>query len=209
MKYAAAAALILSTALTSACAADGDLAGNGDDAAPSPAGDELDTLQKITSINADGTWTASAWTPYGDTSSAEIGATFTGPSGKTRKMGVCGLQRYGTGVACSTVANCNNAPTTLPSGGARYCTAPNGTGQKYCYYRPGSATTYCAGSPALGGTAVAPGAYSKAGLRFTANWQGATVISYGCFEGCTATDPSSSSTSTLLSPADCGTTRCP
>jgi hypothetical protein len=166
--------------------------------------DALEGQQLITSTNADGTWTSNAtitieqltckpsfsWEGY-------AGATFTGPAGKTRRMGACALREAktasGSAKACNTVADCAaspEAPASLPSGGFRYCTAANGTGQKYCYYRPGPATTWCAGTPAMAGAPpVAPGYY---GLQF--NPPGGTKwISYGCFEGCAVTDPSSSS----------------
>lgn len=163
--------------------------------APDSADDGLEAAQLVTNVNADGTWTADALAPtmWDDTETGTgMGygrATFTGPTGKTRKMGACLLRSYGS-TACTSVANCGSAPATLPTGGARYCTAPGGSGTKYCYYRPGTAANWCAGSPANGGTAVSPGTFTTPtqGVPYGVNF-----ISYGCFEGCTASDPSSSS----------------
>lgn len=82
-----------------------------------------------------------------------------------------------------------------PTGGSRYCTSENGGATKYGYYRPGPATSYCAGTPANGGVAIAPGTISKGFVynRLT------TWISYACFEGCAATDPSASSPAYVIS----------
>lgn len=169
---------------------------------------DLDTVapnQTITSVNADGTWTANATCSISQLTckpsfswEGTAAASFTGPTGKTRKMGVCALLKSKTSAgaykSCTTVADCSTAPASLPSGGSRYCTAPNGTGTKYCFHRPGPATSFCAGSPALSGNpAVAPGYYSVALDDPTPS---ETWISYGCFEGCSATDPSSSSAQT-------------
>lgn len=147
----------------------------------------LDEQQLIYSTNTAGTWSADAKTPGLDIHNrVYASAVFTGPTGSTRKMGVCTLRL--TETTCSTVADCSTV--YVPTGGAKYCTAPNGTGQKVCAVRAGSQTSYCAGSPALGGTAVAPGTYSTPHQPAESL---TSYISYACFEGCAATDPSSSS----------------
>lgn len=169
-------------ALASGCAAPAD--------APDVDVDvDVDAQQIVYSTNADGTWSANAAQP---TQLPELemyaSGTFAGPAGKTRKMGVCALRLSTT--SCSTVANCGSVPSSLPTGGARYCTAPNGGSSKVCAWRPGTATAYCAGSPAGGGVAVSPGTFATDlfSAGFHQKW-----ISYACFEGCAATDPSSSS----------------
>jgi hypothetical protein len=166
---------------------------------PDVADGTLETRQVITSVNADGTWTADATGTSGDPDNLYASATFTGPAGKTRRMGSCLLKKYqnasSTPTACTTVADCNSAPSSLPTGGFRYCTNPNGSGTKYCYYRPGTAVSKCVGTPANGGTPIAPGTYQTPG------WHGTgTFLSYACFEGCVATDPSASSNDKLVVP---------
>lgn len=171
----------------------------GADTAATVDDDGLAEQQLIYSTNADGTWSANALKPQflgEDYWTLSAQADFTGPSGKTRKMGVCLLQH--TSTPCTSVANCGSAPSTLPAGGARYCTGANGSSTKYCAFRPGYASDFCAGSPAHGGAAVSPGHQDSP-------WQTvggvAQYLSYACFEGCSATDPSSSSLS--LSPIYC------
>jgi hypothetical protein len=156
------------------------------EAVPSIADDELAPAQII---NSNG-WTAEGHEPFCDFSSGLVSAsaTFTGPS--ARRMGVCLLQL--TTTPCSSVAQCNSAPSWLPPNGFRYCTAPNGVGQKYCAFRPGSQATFCAGTPATAGNPpVAPGNFYTNQV-FSA-LGGTRYVSYACFEGCTATDPSVSS----------------
>lgn len=190
-------------AMTAALAAVGCAAPAPVDSA-TPEESELSAEATIYSSNADGTWSATAYAPAQE--STEIAkasgvATFTGPWGKTRKMGVCMLKR--DGAACSTVADC--AGIAVPTGGARYCTQAEGDTSKRCWIRPGPSTSYCAGSPALGGAAVSSGTYTtpQAGGRST------TWLSYACFEGCSATDPSVSSSATLIfSPLKCGSVYC-
>jgi hypothetical protein len=156
--------------------------------APEVDDDSLEGQQIIYSTNADGTWSANA-----DVEDFEFGrlifsTIFGGPANKTRRMGVCALRRAGTGVACNTVNDCTMG---VPSGGFKYCTAPNGTGQKLCFIRPGSQTSFCAGTPANGGVPIPAQTLSK---TVNTNLNGGGYwISYGCFEGCSATDPSSSS----------------
>lgn len=147
--------------------------------APEVGGDALEVQQTVNSTNANGTWSATASFVY--SSGYKARTVFTGPTGKTRAMGLCALKLYNetSPVACTTTANCTSAPTSLPTGGARYCIAPENSGQKYCYYRPGGPTTYCAGSPALGGTPVGPGTYTVPTASPSGAW-----ASYGCFEGC-------------------------
>lgn len=156
--------------------------------------DSLTPQAMITNANADGTWTATALKPVGEDSVNGV-ATFTGPSGKTRKMGVCVIREYrntsNLATSCTTVADCGSSPSYLPTGGSRYCTSADNSGGKSCFYRPGTQASLCAGSPANGGVAVAPGTF------VTGPSPGATTsqfwISYACFEGCTASDPSASS----------------
>jgi hypothetical protein len=178
---------------------------------PSLDTDAVEGQQVVTSINADGTWTADAWRPGQETSSFPIyvrgGAHFAGPAGKTRRMGVCGLQEGKTAAQvakpCTTASDCSDAPATLPAGGFRYCTAPEGIGQKYCYFRPGPPSTFCAGTPANGGVPIAP-AYLETPSMYSPNSR--KWISYACFEGCAVTDPSSSSQHNIVvtCPTLCG-----
>jgi hypothetical protein len=162
----------------------------------------LEESQVITSVNADGTWTANALTPVKPGYEVSAVATFTGPPGKTRRMGVCALLRgsAGAGTTCNTVADCSGAPALLPAGGFRYCVAPNGTGTKKCFYRPGPPAQYCTGTPAMAGNPpIAPGTFYTPSTSYTGLW-----ISYACFEGCAATDPSSSSAMLLFGEPACG-----
>jgi hypothetical protein len=165
-----------------------------DENAPSADEDGLETAASITSVNASGTWVATALGPTYTGSPGNFQtvsrATFTGPA-TTRRMGVCLLQRRHA-VACNTATDCANAGFPfegLPAGGFRYCTNVDGVGQKYCFYRGGPASTHCAGTPAHGAP-IAPGTYASPSA--TLNY-GTTAISYACFEGCTVTDPSVSS----------------
>jgi hypothetical protein len=180
--------------------------------------DVLESEGIVTSTNADGTWTADAYRPFHQTivqgQALVGGAKFTGPAGKTRRMGVCLLtfnaNGYGALTPCNDVAQCSSAPTLLPPGGYRYCVTDSGTstGQKYCAYRPGTQRDYCAGTPANGGQPIPPDT-----LRLTAPEppvNGSRWISYACFEGCTVTDPSSSSAGTAVVYQPCGTRKsCP
>lgn len=185
-------AMVLGTACTT------DLA----DEAPSPTDDAaLDTAAWVYSTNADGTWGAKAGAPVNNLYGNQVrgAATFTGPSGKTRKMGACILRQgllndavvpCAGGTQAQVDAQC--AGLNVGTGGNRYCTQADGSGsgQKYCFVRPGTQTQYCGGSPALSGQAIAPG-------TVTTPWVGTTTnsywLTYACFEGCSATDPSSSS----------------
>lgn len=161
-----------------------------DEVSPVPVDDATAAQAIIYSTNAAGTWTAEAFKPVIPSvtgAGVTASAAFTGPSGYTRKMGVCALKLGGG--TCSTVADCSGFPATLPTGGARYCTQAEGDTAKRCYFR-GASTSYCAGSPALGGAAVAPGTFTTPSLSAGRE---STWLSYGCFEGCAATDPSVSS----------------
>jgi hypothetical protein len=157
--------------------------------------------QIITSINADGVWTASAQRPTIIASYVVEGsAVFAGPAGKTRRMGVCLLNRASgdpgsAWKACTTVADCASYPAVLPPGGFRYCSGENGGATKKCYYRSGPPAAYCAGTPANGGVEVAPGTYTTPQISSVG-----FVISYACFEGCLTTDPSSSSVGKTVDP---------
>jgi hypothetical protein len=168
---------------------------NGEDDVPDvDDADGLEATQLIVNVNAQGTWTADAHqptttAPQGTNASMKGRATFTGPAGATRRMGACLLQIWGG--ACNTVADCNNSPAGLPAGGFRYCTAPNNVGQKVCAFRPGPASSWCEGTPALAGNPpVAPGLFDTGYKLVPVATQ---FITYACFEGCAASDPSSSS----------------
>jgi hypothetical protein len=163
-----------------------------EDLAPAGDLDGLESRASITSVNAAGTWVASAEPPaIADEptwKAIAARATFTGPA-TTRRMGVCLLRK--TNTPCNTVADCGNAPASLPAGGFKYCTNVDNVGQKYCSYRPGPATTFCAGTPANGNVPIPPGTYQAPW-----GWDAvASYVSYACFEGCAATDPSVSSAS--------------
>lgn len=176
-------------------------AGAPSDAADAPEADDssIESEAIVYTTNADGTWSGNAsvdwmgWYAPGDGwkySQMRAKAVFTGPSGKKRKMGVCALKMVYNSpnpYPCSTAADCPAPPT----GGANYCTDPYGGSNKYCFQRLGSQTSSCGGSPALGGAAVSPGTYYAPTVTA---WSGGEYwISYGCFEGCAATDPSTSS----------------
>jgi hypothetical protein len=165
--------------------------------------------QLIYNTNADGTWSADAHEPWVSGMHPMIsgGATFAylgGKPGVTRRMGVCLLTRFEPLTGCSDASDCNNAPGSLPPGGFRYCASANGFSRKYCYYRPGPPSAYCAGTPAIPGTPpIAAGTFlSHADVTVGTTW-----ISYACFEGCTATDPSSSSLAKVVQPT-CGDQEC-
>lgn len=122
---------------------------------------------------------------------------------QSRKAGVCALRQYRNGsaqpVACNTAADCGSAPATLPTGGQRYCAAPEGSSTKYCHFR-GAASTYCAGSPVTG-AAVTTDSYKMAYVQAVVT-EGVAVggawITYGCFEGCLASDPYATTTTTVV-----------
>lgn len=173
---------------------------NADGDAPRVDESPVAPTQTVTSTNADGTWTADAYADWGASVSGTVRglADFAGPSGKTRRMGVCLLEL--TAVPCSggtqsqINAECASSGV-VPPGGFRYCTAPEGSGQKYCAIRPGSPSNYCAGTPALGGASVSPGSFSTPAYTVL---NGKQYLSYGCFEGCAATDASASSSVTTM-----------
>lgn len=181
---------------TVACSTETD-----DGVAPEAADVSLDGEQLVTTTNADGTWTGNAYTfeTYGPLGRAVVNAAadFTGPAGKKRKMGLCLLRMSSITCTATTQAQVDSqcASITLPTGGSRYCTAPNGSGTKKCAWREGPPSTYCAGSPALAGAAVSPGTYTAPGKG---NKMSVPYISYACFEACAVTDPSSSSAAYAL-----------
>lgn len=144
-----------------------------------------------TTVSADGLWTGIADKPTKSLDDVKASATFYGPANQSTKMGVCLLKEYEGHTPCTTVADCSNAPSNaaLPTGGARYCTAPFGTSQAYCYYRPGGPTAFCAGSPAQNKTPVPAGAYTTP-LQTVGP---GTYVSYACFGACDGTAPSVSS----------------
>lgn len=157
-------------------------------------------------VTVDG-WTATAYPPWTTCigpgpdgcawSDLTAQADFAGPSGTTRRAGVCLLQM--TDTSCNTVADCGGSPSTLPSGGFRYCA--NVSGYKRCGFRPGSPQNFCAGTPAMGGASVPPGFYS-APRRTVPDYT--DHVSYACFAGCATSDPSVSSATTNVAPG----TRC-
>lgn len=165
---------------------------------PSPSEGAVGAQQLLTSVNANGTWTADALSPAIDVALNVFGrADFTGPEGFTRKMGVCLLTVVNT--ACTTVADCSGV--TIPKWGSVYCAALGGDGPKVCAVRPGRQQDWCAGSPAItGNPAVGPGSYATPVYPASSeSW----YISYACFEGCTATDPSVSSYAAVPDPYYC------
>jgi hypothetical protein len=181
--------------------------------APSADTDTMESQQVIYNTNAQGIWSSEAWTPsqnvnFGISGGGTFGVTDQVVKQPTRRMGVCLLKQGspGAGTTCNTVADCTAAPTNLPAGGFRYCVAPDGVGAKKCYVRPGPASSYCVGTPALAGSPpIAPGSYTTP-TTYTAvvgKW-----ISYGCFEGCSATDPSSSSLAHIVPEGNCGGQAC-
>jgi hypothetical protein len=193
MKTLGVASVVALVALASGCAA------TTDPSAPTDVADgELDSKQIVYSTNADGTWSENAATPQLNVwNSVRAYATFTGPTGKVRKMGVCTLRL--TDTACSGLDSVDPvtgyggpcASLYLAPGGYRYCTAPNGSGQKYCALRDGDQSVYCGGSPSYADHhAIAPGTYYA---PYHEAESLTSYISYACFEGCSATDPSSSS----------------
>jgi hypothetical protein len=161
-----------------------------DDDAPDTLDVGTEEQQIVYSANADGMWSANATNGGGDFNYQAWGA-FTGPGGRTRRMGVCALKQYNPlwPTPCNTAADC--AGISVPAGGFRYCVQPNGVGAKTCFIRPGPATTYCAGTPANGGVPIAPGTIATGTYNAGPN---SKWLSYACFEGCAVTDPSSSST---------------
>jgi hypothetical protein len=180
-------------------------------AVPAAETDTVESQQVVYSTVAGKTWSSTAWTPTGSiydgvTGGGTFEARWRVRAGEnpSRRMGACLLKQGtgGAGVTCNTTADCNNSPSSLPAGGFRYCVAPDGVGAKKCYFRPGPASSYCAGTPALpGNPPVAPGNYATPTI--TTGVQG-KWISYGCFEGCSATDPSSSSLGHIVSEGNCG-----
>lgn len=157
--------------------------------------DHLDTRSTVTSANIDGIWVATASVIAKDNGVRGLVA-FMGPPGKTRRMGMCLVQRFGSsaeGVACDTEDDCNSAPHELPTGGSRYCVAPTGGGHRYCHYRPGERTSYCAGSPALDGAEIAPGTYA---IDAAAS-RGSQWLSLACFNACADLPPAISEPATV------------
>lgn len=149
----------------------------------------------LASDNEHGTWTAELSATAGKGTVSAL-VSFTGPAEKTRKMGLCLVQRYSSpmdGVPCSTRDDCDSAPAALSAGGARYCVAPRHSATRICHFRPGAAETYCAGSPAVGFTAIAPGAHR---LDITAP-AGTRWLALVCFEGCAEIPPLASPTLTV------------
>jgi hypothetical protein len=110
-------------------------------------------------------------------------------------MGVCLIQQAAPATACTTVADCANAPTVLPPGGFRYCAAARQGDERSCFYRPGSAADFCAGTPAdPGRNPIAPGTYDTPAWTTSS---AATWISYACFEGCAVVEPAVSKPKTV------------
>lgn len=179
-----------------------------------PDAEEATVAETAIITTTDG-WTADAQQPV---VSGPLGnyvkgsAIFSGPGG-TKKMGVCLLKM--TSTPCSGTDSldaqgyagpCVAAVGTVPTGGHRYCTDPDGgSTQKYCAFRPGSNAAYCAGSPANGGVAVGAGTYTtpQISAASTAQW-----VSYACFNGCAGTTADPSVSSIALSMVNCGAS-CP
>lgn len=123
-----------------------------------------------------------------------------------RMVGVCLMEEGRTSTnqikTCSTAADCTNAPSTLPSGGARYCAKAENETVKRCWFRASNALS-CAGSPAthapvdLTPPAVATTLATPYKISYDTSIK---FISYACFEGCLASDPaiSSAAASTMV-----------
>ena len=118
-------------------------------------------------------------------------ATFVGPAGKTRRMGMCLVQHYLSatgGVACHTPDDCQAISASLPPGAHLYCLGSALDGPSHCHFRPGTPQTYCAGSPAQGLSPIAPGTYRvEAAAVAGSEWR-----AMACFEGCAALPPAAS-----------------
>jgi hypothetical protein len=161
----------------------------------------LETHQTISSNG----WNMSSYAQgIGASQSVIASATFWGTPYATRNAGVCAIRQYrdaaGQAVGCNTASECGtySAPASLPPGGSRYCTSPDGVGPKTCFYRPGPGSTYCAGTPATGSPIQLDGSGYAFPITVPPAPLGSIWIAYGCFEGCGATDPSSSSSTTVL-----------
>jgi hypothetical protein len=142
----------------------------------------------------DGAWSLTARQPEqpltwatSDLDKVVFGVEIDGPSGQTRKMGAC-LLEYTTTTCTATSqqdvdTQCASAPSTVPSGGYRYCVNhPHYYGgAKYCAFRPGPTSTHCVGTPQNGGNEIGPGTYWSGQLSFTS---GRVHATYGCFAGC-------------------------
>jgi hypothetical protein len=128
---------------------------------------------------------------------------FQSPSPNTsRRAGVCALQQFRDSsaqpVTCNTANDCGSAPSSVPSGGLRYCAAPAGSGTKYCYFRPGSQASLCAGSPATG-QPITTDAYGYSYQQaYGPGAIGSLWLSYACFEGCASSDPYVSSNTEVI-----------
>lgn len=169
--------------------------------APEVDGDTLGEEAMVSSQNAAGWWYATAHEPWSPEFNTVVGrASFDGPQGVTRRMGVCLLQMTNTPCTGIPVGSetkqqainreCAASPSHVPTGGFRYCAKADGESQKRCAVRPGSPANFCAGTPALGGAQVYVGYKSTPVRGMSLNVQ---YVSDACFEGCTATDPSVSS----------------
>lgn len=144
--------------------------------------DDAEQGQPFMSSNADGAWSVMVSVDAGN-EAVNGTVTFTGPAEKTRKMGMCLVQRFDAnpgGAICDSVDDCAAAPALLSSGGARYCVPEEIGGPSYCHYRPGPPGEYCAGSPALALAEISPGTY-----RVTvAASSGTQWLAMACFEAC-------------------------
>ena len=135
----------------------------------------------------DGEWSVSAAAIAGAGKVTGM-ATFEGPAGQTRRMGMCLVQRYTSpegAVACSTLADCDPVSAALPPGSHLYCVRSKFDGSSYCHFRPDRPEAYCAGSPALELSPVAPGTYRvEVAAPAGSEWH-----AMACFEGCAALPP--------------------
>ena len=147
------------------------------------------------STNADGDWTAN---PQVTAAAGSVtgSVTFTGPRNATRMMGMCLARRAeidSEPVACETGSDCDAAPPDLPSGGSRYCAAPQGGGPQLCHYRPGGVSDYCVGSARFSRMPVAPGVYELT----VAAPAGSHWLAMACFEACARTPHAVSKTAVV------------
>jgi hypothetical protein len=193
--FVLAAVALAGSVLVGGCASATEV--EAEEEAPVALADGMEASAIVYSADAAGMWSAKAYGGSGEFNMYEGQATFTGPAGATRRMGACALREYrvgGNAVACNTAADCGGAPATLPAGGFRYCVAPNNVGVKTCFYRPGAPSNFCAGTPANGNVPIpAQTLYTRGSGPAGTRW-----LTYACFEGCTATDPSSSSVAVPL-----------
>ena len=123
-------------------------------------------------------------------------ATFDGPAGQTRRMGICLVRRHVSaagGAACLTADDCDSLSSSLPPGAHLYCLRPAPPEAGHCHYRPGPPQAFCAGSPAQALSPIPPGTYRVEVMAPAGSEWRATA----CFEGCSALPPATSADVTV------------